>query len=303
VTRRVPGPQSVAERLWKASVEARREEELRRTTKALKIFFLYGVAALAVVSLASVFAAPSIGAAVQGFFLTLGGSFLLAAAAGTLGGLLGFLFGVPPALQGNDGETRTANTNLEQISDWLTKILVGVSLTQLTEAPTYLWTYAGKLSPLFGTQSYAQPIALVIMISAAVLGFFAGYLLTRLFLSVALTRADHEAHRVILQAQENVLASLDSPPEASEEMEAQREALLEQVEGLPAAAARNLLEKIATAFDSRIGALVSAQYPEAVRAADADAARAKIVLARAVVLTVSSAEAAETWQSALREVA
>ena len=53
------------------------------------------------------------------------------------GGFLGFLFGIPKVLQGSqEGNKATeekvaGNTNLEQISDWLTKIIVGVSLTQI----------------------------------------------------------------------------------------------------------------------------------------------------------------------------
>ncbi|NBD32497.1 MAG: hypothetical protein GVY17_05900 [Cyanobacteria bacterium] len=53
------------------------------------------------------------------------------------GGFVGFLFGVPRTLSQNGQENDPsssaiqANTNLEQISDWLTKILVGVSLTQI----------------------------------------------------------------------------------------------------------------------------------------------------------------------------
>src|SRR5215472_3991331 len=46
------------------------------------------------------------------------------------GGIVGFLFGVPRAVQGSarsKGITQyQANTNLEQVSDWLTKIIVGI---------------------------------------------------------------------------------------------------------------------------------------------------------------------------------
>src|SRR4051812_22645802 len=65
----------------------------------------------------------------------------VALAAATAGAVAGFIFGIPRSLQGDapaaDGVMRGAvatprdNTNLEQISDWLTKILVGVGLTQI----------------------------------------------------------------------------------------------------------------------------------------------------------------------------
>jgi hypothetical protein len=72
-------------------------------------------------------------------------SFLLAGAAITMGALTGFLFGIPRSSQlnlsgsvedkGKDKVHYQANTNLEQISDWLTKILVGAGLTQITVIP------------------------------------------------------------------------------------------------------------------------------------------------------------------------
>jgi hypothetical protein len=68
----------------------------------------------------------------------------VASAAEVSGALLGFLFGIPRVLaadQSRNHDSRRnqmsdaiiANTNLEQISDWLTKILVGVGLTQFGE--------------------------------------------------------------------------------------------------------------------------------------------------------------------------
>ena len=82
----------------------------------------------------------------------LGIAVLLSGSCVMVGGLLGFLFGIPKALQlrqepetvkpTGQGENRNnrqayrANTNLEEVSDWLTKILVGVGLTQLNSIPS-----------------------------------------------------------------------------------------------------------------------------------------------------------------------
>ena len=66
---------------------------------------------------------------------------MIAGATQMLGSLVGFLFGIPRTLQetreenhpiSNNTRKYLVNTNLEQISDWLTKILVGVGLTQVT---------------------------------------------------------------------------------------------------------------------------------------------------------------------------
>jgi hypothetical protein len=140
----------------------------------------------------------------------IGAGLLTAGASLGAGGFLGFLFGVPKSTQPapenggskpsgsssasnskddkNDG-TRQAyggNTNLEQISDWLTKTIVGVSLVELYKLPPYL----GKLSVfvaggLDGDPTTTKAIALVIMVYFASTGFLTGYLWTRIYLTRA----------------------------------------------------------------------------------------------------------------------
>jgi len=70
---------------------------------------------------------------------------LIAITALLAGGLLGFLFGIPKVNRqyapGDDyAKSRKyfPNTNLEEVSDWLTKIIIGVGLTQLIRIPEYL---------------------------------------------------------------------------------------------------------------------------------------------------------------------
>lgn len=66
------------------------------------------------------------------------------------GSLLGFIFGVPRFRVSDRGEgpqgSLNPNTNLEQISDWLTKIIVGATLVQLRELSAAI----GALSVLIG---------------------------------------------------------------------------------------------------------------------------------------------------------
>ena len=108
-------------------------------------------------------------------------------AAGFTGGLLGFIFGVPKTLAasrqtagGAPANASQTNTNLEQISDWLTQILVGAGLTSLTSLPgfaakamDYLTTHAYRGLPGEGT------LAVFVMIYFAAAGFFWGYIETR----------------------------------------------------------------------------------------------------------------------------
>lgn len=111
------------------------------------------------------------------------------------GGLLGFLFGVPRALQSANPNNGTstgyrANTNLEQISDWLTKILVGVTLTQLQQIPSQVERLVMFLSPGLGGDSRSQVFALGLVTYFSIIGFLVGYLLTRLLLGQAFYQAD-----------------------------------------------------------------------------------------------------------------
>lgn len=115
---------------------------------------------------------------------------LLSLAAIAIGGLLGFLFGIPRTIQSDnkaqDEFRQVVNTNLEQISDWLTKILVGVGLTELNNLAPKMWALADSLKTGLNNN---QAITECIIVNFLVCGFFAGYLLTRLFLAGAFTTA------------------------------------------------------------------------------------------------------------------
>ena len=125
--------------------------------------------------------------------------------------LIGFLFGIPRVLQGEDNRqakyAQRVNTNLEQISDWLTKIIVGLGLVQLQTVPEHLakaatWmaqSFAPSAASTATVPSDAISFAGAFIIFFSVLGFFSGYLSTRLFLALAFFRADLEPDRTILE--------------------------------------------------------------------------------------------------------
>jgi hypothetical protein len=126
---------------------------------------------------------------------------LWAAAYCAVGFLGGFLFGIPRTLQrddvtdSSDPYKQRVNTNLEQISDWLTKIIVGLGLVQLRQVPSYLgraaeWM-AQSFSPAPGAQlAQVASVSNSIIVLYSIVGFLAGYLITRLYLSGAFRRAD-----------------------------------------------------------------------------------------------------------------
>ncbi|MFC7475421.1 DoxX-like family protein [Dankookia sp. GCM10030260] len=79
-----------------------------------------------------------------------------------VGGLLGFLFAVPRV--NARAESRAAlvpNRNIEAISDWLTKILVGLGLVNFKDIAAFVAGTAATLGPQLGVEpSYVQAFLL-----------------------------------------------------------------------------------------------------------------------------------------------
>jgi uncharacterized membrane protein len=103
-----------------------------------------------------------------------------------IGALIGFLFAVPrvnPEVRANSA--LVTNTNIEQVSDWLTKILVGVGLINFKDIGRFLDRLSGDLASSLGTEAtpVSKPLALSLIVYFFVIGLIQGYLLTRLFLS------------------------------------------------------------------------------------------------------------------------
>ena len=143
------------------------------------------------------------------FVSVFGIGLFIAGASAISGGLMGFLFGIPKTLQQEKpdksstdetakGKANTnsvsyqANTNLEQISDWLTKILVGVGLTQLTSLPAALRSFGEFVSPGLGNKPESPILSIGILFFFSICGFLLCYLWTRLYFGNELRKADLE---------------------------------------------------------------------------------------------------------------
>jgi hypothetical protein len=109
------------------------------------------------------------------------------------GSLGGFLFGIPKtsddAKNPSSPALQKVNTNLEDISDWVTKIVVGLGLANLTKIPPRMQLAAGYISRTWNDTADQHAFAYAVMLYFAVVGFLAGYLLTRIFLSPMLLDA------------------------------------------------------------------------------------------------------------------
>lgn len=144
----------------------------------------------------------------------LGVGLILASAALMVGAFLGFLFGIPRAYSSDapngapgaaptmvfSDSGYTGNTNLEQISDWLTKILLGAGLTQLANIPSGGARLFNAMGSALGDGSDSAVFAGAVTIYFAVLGFLLGWLSTRLFLGPGLHKADQRARRLFAAA-------------------------------------------------------------------------------------------------------
>jgi len=131
-----------------------------------------------------------------------------------IGGLIGFIFSVPkimtegsttpvvtidPNQAGNATGKKTTqtivkataqeNTNLTQISDWLTKILIGAGLVQIKEVPGFIHHVAGIMGSGLLTKPVTNTLETVTMMCAAIIlyfltwGFICGYLVMKLVLT------------------------------------------------------------------------------------------------------------------------
>jgi hypothetical protein len=137
--------------------------------------------------------------------------FLLALAATGSGGVLGFLFGIPRSrtdvhLSG----TFLHNSNLEQISDWLTKIIVGATLVQLNDIVRAI----GGVASFIGDQ-VARDGSGAAAGSVMVFSFFAGFMWAYLWTSLRLKDEldDSDARHVLAGRPEDGKTPADQSPE------------------------------------------------------------------------------------------
>jgi hypothetical protein len=123
--------------------------------------------------------------------------FMVAASSYTIGNILGFLFGIPKTVQDERKASQTGkvgyqvNTSLEQISDWLTKMIVGAGLVELKDIKTALVNISVKVASDIDNPK-SQSIIISAIICFLILGFFVTYLSTRLYIANALASANTE---------------------------------------------------------------------------------------------------------------
>jgi hypothetical protein len=133
---------------------------------------------------------------------------LLAGAAFIIGAFFGFLFGFPPSpTLSQSSETKPAapsssgakysvafydNTNLREISDWLTKVIVGASLVSLAKLPSLLWQLATTIATGINPHDPSPPVALALLGYFSSCGVLYGYLWTKYEVAAASQRSNND---------------------------------------------------------------------------------------------------------------
>ncbi len=196
-------------------------EDLRKVNTAILPLMALGFIA----SIRVVWQAGATGAALLWCFSSL-----------SVGATVGFLFGIPRtggqrggagtgegaagAGAGGGGASGAAgaagasspNTNLEEVSDWLTKIIVGLTLVNLgplEERVHAIGRHAAAALHATPTDSDVSS-ATALVIGFAVVGFLVSYLYTRLFLQGAFSRSDAgmgSFHELVSQEMSNVVVA------------------------------------------------------------------------------------------------
>ena len=131
---------------------------------------------------------------------------LLGTATLSVGGLLGFLFGIPRTTRRNPDSNAAADghgamaaapyepsNNLEQVADWLTKILVGVGLVELGTLGTALARIGDQVAKAVApAPSGTTVVTQVVIVAFATIGFLASFLWTRIYYGGIQARADSD---------------------------------------------------------------------------------------------------------------
>ncbi len=183
-----------SEAVRKDPVFAELQKDLNVTRKTILAGFVIGLATLIVLWVT--------GALPNGYTV-----FFWALACFVVGGLLGFLFGIPRVLQkGSQVEAPqqkpdpkvgvpthpsyqlVVNTNLDDVSDWFTKIVIGVGLVELRKIPELVRGLAVLIAGELGIKQV--PFIISVLVYFSTVGFLSGYLTTRMFVQRAFRIAD-----------------------------------------------------------------------------------------------------------------
>ena len=143
----------------------------------------------------------------------IGGVLLISMAAGLVGAMLGFIFGIPRPISAAEAPPAEAggaappprvsrqqankawqlSTNLTQVSDWLTKVIVGVSLVEAKNAWTaFQSVFVAAAGWLFDMRHGSPALIGSVIVGGSVFGFLFAYLYAALIVSRLIAAIDRD---------------------------------------------------------------------------------------------------------------
>lgn len=148
-----------------------------QTWKRMKYALITGILMVATISFYD--AGTPVSDNIRTIISRFGCGLLIGGASLSAGGFMGFIFGIPSMVQSPGAMRVKYNDNLVQISDWLTKIIVGVGLTQIGDIPGKVMSLGEYLKWNFGGDAWARNASLAIVFYFLLFGFLMIYLWTR----------------------------------------------------------------------------------------------------------------------------
>jgi hypothetical protein len=151
-------------------------------------------------------------------------SLAIAFGSSAAGAVPGFLLGVPRPGKGadpsSDGSQRYA-TNLEQISDWLTKIMIGAGLVQIDALATRFEVLCRAVASEYSATESASALVGLWLVFFATVGFLSAYNLTRVYLSPVFDDLERERLERELSRATNVAGALATDKARQDNREAE----------------------------------------------------------------------------------
>lgn len=157
------------------------------------------------------------------------GIFILISLASLLcGSLIGFIFGLPRVISENTSIYSNMygdNSNLDQISDWLLKILIGVGLAQLNELRNILDAFQGAVENILKS-SISGYAAVLLIVIFSVAGFLGSYLLTRRYVALIFMEGLSKQHSI----EESMEKNKDDIKKNAEEIVSENRKIIESIQ-------------------------------------------------------------------------
>ena len=175
---------------------------------------------------------------------------LMGGAAFAAGGFGGFLFGIPSLSQNQDTGLKY-NDNLIQISDWLTKIIVGVGLVELNRLPGKISQLGDLLKSNFNGGEWGKVASLSIVFYFFLFGFLIIYFWTRTDFTTILKRVDKGLQERLEDAQKE-----------KKEIEKQKNKIENLLDSETARMNKEIIDQSEVAFDAATAESIDGEDPQ-----------------------------------------